>query len=146
MWRVAQFAGALLLAFGVSAANAGLAGAVVKAAEEAAVAAKAAKAAEEAAAAAKAAKAAEEAAQAANAGKAVEGAGAGGAAVTGLKIENTAGKLGGTEVTAEANGVKVENSFGGSGGEGSRESDPPTWFTVLIGLAIVGWIVSKFRS
>ncbi|WP_415840560.1 hypothetical protein, partial [Roseateles saccharophilus] len=99
-----------------------------------------------AAAAAKAAKAAEEAAQAANAGKAVEGAGAGGAAVTGLKIENTAGKLGGTEVTAEANGVKVENSFGGSGGEGSRESDPPTWFTVLIGLAIVGWIVSKFRS
>jgi hypothetical protein len=120
MGRIAWIAVALVLLTAAPAAQAGVLGAVERAAKAAGE---------------RAAKdAAEEAAKAGTKGAE--------AAANGVKIENKFGGVEATGATVEANGVKIA-----PGGDGGGDDDgAPGWFYVLFAVGVGGWLFVKFRG
>ena len=122
MGRIAWIAVALVLLTAAPAAQAGVMGAVERAAKAAGE---------------RAAKdAAEETAKAGTKGAE--------AAANGVKIENKFGGVGATGASVEANGVKI--APGGDGGGGGGDDGAPGWFCVLFAVGVGGWLFVKFRG
>ena len=61
-------------------------------------------------------------------------------AANGVKLENKFGGVEATGASVEANGVKIA-----PGGDGGGDGGAPGWFYVLCAVGVGGWLFVKFR-